>query len=116
MNYNLESKAALLDLLLEAMKSDDGPALTAKDVREEIDTFMFEVENRINILTYKRNSNFDYNLGPWYDSDRFDNLIFKTSSFFLYWFNKSIKKYSFIATAWFLYCIASNPQQQVNFQ
>jgi len=36
------NRVALLDLLLEAMASDVG--LSPKDVREEIDTFMFEVK------------------------------------------------------------------------
>ena len=39
------NRAALLDLLLEAMTNDVG--LTPKDVREEIDTFMFEVKTII---------------------------------------------------------------------
>ena len=36
-------RTALLDLMLNVMHSDKESVLTHKDIREEIDTFMFEV-------------------------------------------------------------------------
>ncbi len=43
-SFNEKKKKALLDLLL--LTTVDGETLSDSDIREEIDTFMFEVRNR----------------------------------------------------------------------
>ncbi len=47
-NENTENRLPLLDLLLKA--SEDGKVLSNQDIRQEIDTFMFEVVLFVNFL------------------------------------------------------------------
>lgn len=49
-NFGAKKKMALLDLLLQS--TIDGKYLTNEDIREEIDTFMFEVSEIVATFKY----------------------------------------------------------------